>query len=126
MNKDSLVQKMEEGVASIRGFLDQNDGSTIQAISSTVRHGFESLKTHFVQNDRAQKAISEIKTKFEDLENAVISGDKELSRRLLDAVEKKISEYKNKKQNGEDPKTDDVIRLPSDSSDEDARKKPKE
>lgn len=117
MNKESLVQKMEEGVASVRGFLEQNDGSAIQAISSTVKHGFESLKTLFVQNDRAQKAVSEIKAKFEELENAVISGDKELSGRILDAVEKKIVEYKNRKPGGEEPKTDDVIQLPPEDSD---------
>lgn len=111
MNKESLVRKMEEGVASIRGLLNQNDGSTIQTISSTMRHGFESLKTVFVQNDRAQKAVTEIKSKFEELENAVIAGDKELSKRLLDAVEKKIAEYKNKKTDDTAPQ-DTVIELP--------------
>jgi len=110
MNKETLVRKMEEGVASVRDLLKQNNGSTIRAISNSVKHGFDSLKTAFTQNERAQKAVTEIRAKFDDLEKAVISGDKELSDKLLKTVEKKIKEYKARKNAAR--KSEKVIELP--------------
>lgn len=110
MNKEALVRKMEEGVASVRDLLKQNNGSTLQAISNSVKHGFDSLKTAFTQNELAQKAVTEIRAKFDDLEKAVISGDKELSDKLLKAVEKKIKEYKARKNAAR--KSKKVIELP--------------
>ncbi|MDL2210288.1 hypothetical protein LJC26_05740 [Desulfovibrio sp. OttesenSCG-928-O18] len=118
MDKESMVHKMEEGVTSVRDFLKQSDGSTIQAISNSVKHGFDSLKNAFTQNERAQKAVTDIRAKFNDLEKAVINGDKELSDKLLNAVEKKIKEYKARKEASR--KSKKVIALPP--AEKDAKK----
>ena len=123
MNKETLVRKMEEGVSSVRDLLKQNDGSTIQTISNSVKHGFDSLKTTFTQNERAQKAVTEIRAKFDDLEEAVISGDKELSDKLLKTVEKKIKEYKARKEAAR--KSKKVIELPPATTDAKKAAKPK-
>lgn len=105
MNKETLVRKMEEGVTSVRDLLNENDGSTIQAINKTVKQGFKSLKVGFTENERAQAAMAELKSKFEELEEAVISGDKKLSGKILAAVEKRINKFKAKESSSEKKKT---------------------
>lgn len=97
MNKDVLIAKLEEGTSTLRTVLRQHDGSTIKVLSETIRQGVDNLKTAFSQNETAQKAITEMKKYYDELGTAVERGDKELTDKLLTSIEKKLAEYKAKK-----------------------------
>ncbi|CAK7057330.1 MAG: hypothetical protein DELT_01291 [Desulfovibrio sp.] len=104
MNKQTLLAKLEDGVTSLRQMLEENDGSTLKTLKSSAKQGFESMKDAFTQNEKAQKAVADIKKHMEDFEQAVKNGDKDLSAKILDAAEKKIKEYKEKYCKDEEPK----------------------
>ena len=94
MNKDSIIQKVDEVVGNLREALRQNDGSTLSALASGVKQGFENARTAVYQNEKAQKALVELKKQLDEVEAAVHKGDKKLTSRLLDAIEGKIKKYK--------------------------------
>ncbi|MCC8193202.1 MAG: hypothetical protein LIP28_00945 [Deltaproteobacteria bacterium] len=105
MDKKDFIKKLDDGVSSLRDVLRENDGSTLKAIASSANQGFRMLKSAFAQNEKAQKAMSEIKKQFDEVEKAVKKGDRKLSAKLLAAVEKKIKSYKEKFDSPDTPKT---------------------
>lgn len=96
MNTDKLLGKLEDGIASLRQAIEENDGSALKTLKTSAKQGFENVKEAFTQNEKAQKAVADIKKHVDDLEEAVKKGDKELSSKVLNAAEKKIKEYKEK------------------------------
>ena len=96
MDKKKFIEVLEDSVSSIRGILQENEGSTLKAIATSANQGFKTLKTAFKQNEKAQSAVAEIKKHLEEVEKAVEKGDKKLSAKLLAAAEKKIKKYKEK------------------------------
>lgn len=96
MNTEKLLGKLEDGIASLRQAIDENDGSALKTLKTSAKQGFENVKDAFIQNEKAQKAVTDIKKHIDDLEEAVKNGDRELSAKVLSAAEKKIKEYKEK------------------------------
>ena len=96
MDKKTLLNKLDDGVSSLRGILQKNDGSTLKAIATSANQGFKSLKEAFEHSEKAQKAMAEIKKQCTDLEEAIKKGDKKLSSKLLAAAERSILKYKEK------------------------------
>ena len=96
MDKKTLVTKLDDGISTLREILQENDGSSIKALTASAGQGFRTLKTAFAQNEKAQRAVAEIKKQLDGLEEAIKKGDKRLSAKLLVAAEKKIQKYKAK------------------------------
>lgn len=104
MDKEKLVKKLEDGVSALREQLEKNEGSALAAVASnaragfeSLRSGFESLKTEIMEKEAAKKAAESIKGHLEDLENAVKKGDKKMSAKAVELMEKAIKELKEKK-----------------------------
>jgi len=96
MDKQALIRKLDEGVTFLRDVIQDNDGSTLKALAASAKQGFDGLKNAFEHNEKAQKAVAEIKQHMEEMEEAIKKGDKKLSAKLLAAAEKKIQKYKEK------------------------------
>lgn len=96
MDKKTLIRKLDDGIASLRGLLGENEGSALKTIASSAKQGLDSLKEAFEHNEKAQKAVDGIKKQCQELEEAITKGDKKLSAKLLSTAEKKLSAYKKK------------------------------
>ena len=96
MNKESIIRKAEDVVGSLREALQQNEGSTLATLASTVKQRFDSVRDTIARSDKAQKVGAELKKQFDEVEAAIHKGDKKLTAKLLDAVEKKIKKHKEK------------------------------
>ena len=104
MKKETVIAKLEEGTAALRAVIEQHDGSTIKAITDTIKQGVESMRGAFAQNETAQKAFGEMRKHYDELSGAVEKGDKELTDKLLTAIENKIAEYKGQNEGTENEK----------------------
>lgn len=103
MDKTVIIQKLEQGVSSLREHLEKSEGSTISAVSEgaksafdSARDGFESLKTSIMGNETAKKALENVKQYLDDLEKAVKEGDKKMSAKAMDVLEKAVKDLKEK------------------------------
>ncbi|MDL2269601.1 hypothetical protein LJC71_08220 [Desulfosarcina sp. OttesenSCG-928-A07] len=97
MDKNAIVQKLRDGIAALREALDKHDGSTLQALASTLKGRFESIKATVQQNEQTQKWIAQSKKYLDDLEASIKTGDKKLSARILDKAESFLGDDKEKK-----------------------------
>lgn len=93
-----IVEKLEGLVGSLRESLDKHDGSALQALFNNARDGIDSVKESLSESKRARKLWEDVKQLSEDLASAIKAGDKKLSGKILDALDKKIKEYKEKKE----------------------------
>ena len=96
MKKSELVDKIENIILSARDELSKNEGSTLQTLTNSIKSGYESVKASLDNSDKAQKVMGGVKQSMEELAQAVKAGDRKLSAKALDALEKKIREYKEK------------------------------
>ena len=55
MDEKDLLKKLDGGVSSLRGILQENDGSTLKAIAVSANQGLKSLKEAFAHSEKAQK-----------------------------------------------------------------------
>lgn len=108
MKKD-LMDTLEKMAAGLRQELERNDGSTLQAISSNLKQGYESVKGGIESNERARKILDGIKENMEEASKAIVAGDRKLSAKALEALEKRIREYRDK-QEPRNPASDDEIK----------------
>lgn len=99
-----IIEKLESAASSMRESLEKHDGSTLQAIWGNARDGLGNIKESISKNDKARVLLDDIKKLGEDLASAIKAGDKKLSAKILNALEKKIKEYK--KEEGEEEKED--------------------
>lgn len=97
MNKDTVIRKLEESLASLREALEKNEGSTLQTLAAGMKSVLDTAKTHVLQNDKTKKILSESKKYLGEFEKSVKSGDQKLSASLLDRAQKWLDEYKNRK-----------------------------
>ncbi len=104
MDKESLIQKLEERLEILRTQLDKHDGSALSAMAEGLRTGFESakrglenLKGAIMAQDAARKTLDSLKEHMDTLERAVKEGDKKMSAKLLDMMEKTIRDLKEKR-----------------------------
>lgn len=96
MKKEELLSKLETLVGGMREELGKNEGSTLQTISASMKSGYEGVKSAISGNDKAQKFLDSMKNNFGELSKTVKAGDRKLSAKTLDALEKLIREYKEK------------------------------
>ena len=97
MNKEALIQKMEEGVAALREQLDKNDGSALSAVASNARAGYDALKAAVMGNEKAKSALDSLKEHLDSLEKAVVAGDKKMSAKAVEVLEKALRDLKEKR-----------------------------
>lgn len=98
-----IVDKLDKMLCSMRELLDKHDGSTLQAIYANIRDGAASVKESITRNERARSLLEDIKKLTEDLGAAIKAGDRKLSGKIMETLEKKVQEYK-KEQDGEEKK----------------------
>lgn len=103
MDKATIIEKLEQGVASLREHLQKSEGSTLSAVAEgaksgfeSARAGFESLKTGIMENETARKALENVKEHLDDLEKAIKEGDKKMSAKAMDFLEKSVKDLKEK------------------------------
>lgn len=100
--KSSILNKIDGMVSSMRKALDENDGSTLKTISSSVKSGYDSVMDSFNKSEKAQTLWEDVKKLSDDFFMAVQDGDKKLSAKTLGALENKIKEYRAEKEKEED------------------------
>lgn len=105
MGRISLINKIENIVGFMREELEKNEGSTLQTISSSIKSGYENIKTGIQKNDRAQNFITDLKEQIEDLGDAIKIGDRKVSGKVLSTIEKRIQEFKAKYDVADDDET---------------------
>ena len=88
MDKASIIQKMENTLNALRAELARNNGSTLATISANVKAGLQAAKAGVLANDNAGNLLDKFREKIDDLERSLKSGDKTLSAKALDAMEK--------------------------------------
>lgn len=96
MNKETLIQKMEEGVAVLREQLDKNDGSALGALAGNAKAGYEALKAALMGNEKTKSALESLKEHLDSLEKAVIAGDRKMSAKAVEVLEKAVKDLKEK------------------------------
>ena len=101
MNKETLIRKMEEGVAALREQLANNDGSALSALASNAKAGYAALKVAVMGNEKARHALDSLKEHLDSLEKAVVAGDKKMSAKAVEVLEKALNDLKEKKDDGE-------------------------
>lgn len=101
MGSNKFLDKLDKIINSAREGLEKHDGSTLQAIANNIRDGLASarsslggVKDSLSQNEKAMTLLDDVKKLGEDLGSAIKSGDKKLSAKILDLIDKKIKEYK--------------------------------
>lgn len=101
MDKKKLIKKFEDAVLALRAQLTKNDGSSLSAVSSQIKSGYESLRSELVGNEKAQRMRESLNDHMDNLEKAIHKGDKKLSAGILDLLEKTVKELKEKEQKKE-------------------------
>lgn len=96
MNKLDLVQKLEDAINSFKQEVDKNEGSTLTTIANTISSGFDSLMDSISSNKKAQKMGDALRKHLNDLEDAIIQGDKKISATAMSAMQKGVQELKKK------------------------------
>lgn len=103
MNKETLIRKLEEGVAALREQLEKNDGSALSALASNAKAGYATLKIAVMGNEKARNALESLKGHLDSLEKAVVAGDKKMSAKAVDVLEKALADLKDKNDTGQPP-----------------------
>lgn len=98
MYRETLIRKMEEGVAALREQLAKNDGSALSAMADSAKTGYEALRTAFMENEKARNALDSLKGHLDSLEKAIVAGDKKMSAKAVELLEKAVGELKEKKE----------------------------
>ncbi|MDR1124678.1 MAG: hypothetical protein LBM64_01240 [Deltaproteobacteria bacterium] len=96
MKKNDIITKLQAMAASAREELNKNDGSTLQTISNAIMGGYESVRASIAESDRTKKALTAAKQYLNQAGKAIKSGDRKLSSKTLDALDKLLKEHKNK------------------------------
>jgi hypothetical protein len=103
MDKTTILQKIEESIQSYKEQLGKHEGSTLSAMATGAKAGFESamtgleqLKNSVMGNEKAQKTVENIKEHMGKLEAAIKEGDKKVSARAVEKMENLLKEYREK------------------------------
>lgn len=104
-----IADKLDRMLGSMRESLDKHDGSTLQALYSNIKDGLGNVKDSLARSERAQTLLEDIKKLTEDLAAAVKAGDKKLTAKIVEALEKKVKEYK--KEQDDDDDSDSPLKL---------------
>ena len=96
MNRSQLVSKLEDTVRTLKEQLDKNDGSGLSAMAVGAKAGFDSLKGMIASNEKARIALDSAKIQALKLEEAIRKGDKKVSARAVDMMEKAVRDLKDR------------------------------
>lgn len=94
MDKQRLIETLENTLQKMRDELAKNEGSTLQAMGSNIKLNYESFKAYLDNNDTARGFIDNMKTTVSHFESALKEGDKQLSASLLQKAESLLAEYR--------------------------------
>lgn len=100
MDKDLMLQKIEDAVHGLRTQVDKNEGSTLLTLFNTAKAAFNSVKDMVASalgSEKAKQAVQTFKERMDDLEAAIKNGDKKLSTKALDAMERVVKDLREKK-----------------------------
>lgn len=96
MNKTDLFKKLEDAINSFKQEVEKNDGSTLSTIGNTISSGIDSLVGAISSNSKAQKVVDKFNKHMNELEEAIIKGDKKISATAISAIQKGMQELKKK------------------------------
>ena len=96
MNKIDLVRKMEEYVGAYRQQLDKYEGSSLSMLSNQAKNGIKALKSTVKNNEQAGKALESLREYMDKFEQAVKSGDRKVSAKAVEMMEKTLRNLKEK------------------------------
>ena len=94
MDKSSILRKLDDYVREFREQLEKHDGSSMTAISSNAQAAFDRLKDSLKTNEHAKSALAGIREGMGKVEAALKQGDKKLSAKTLELMEKAIADLK--------------------------------
>lgn len=90
MDKAALADKLEGVIQELREELEKNEGSTLSAIGTSIKLGYESLKASIMGNEATHKGLEAFKEQVEKFEEAIKKGDRQMSAKALDMMENAI------------------------------------
>ena len=96
MDKASILQKLDEYVREYREQLEKHDGSSMTTISSNAQAAFERLKDSLMAHEQAKSVLAGIREGMGKVEEAFRQGDKKLSAKTLELMEKAVADLKRK------------------------------
>lgn len=103
MDKAGILQKIEESVKAYKEQLEKHEGSTLSAMATGAKAGFESvmsglenLKSSIMENEKAQKTLDNMKEHLAKLESSIKEGDKKMSSMAVEKMEELLKEYREK------------------------------
>ena len=96
MNKNDLLVKMEKYVQTYRAQLEKNDGLTMSVLSSQASIGLKAITNAVKSNEHTAKALQTLREGMDKLEEAVKKGDRKVSAKALDLMEKALANLRSK------------------------------
>ena len=96
MNKIDLLRKMEEYVGAYRQQLDKYEGYSLSMLSNQAKNGIKALKKAVKNNEQADKALESLHEYMDKFEQAVKSGDRKVSTKAVEMMEKILRNLKTK------------------------------
>lgn len=96
MNKTDLIKKLEDAINSFKQEVEKNEGSTLATIGNTISSGIDSLVEALSSSKKAQILSEKFNKHMNELEDAIIRGDKKISATAMSALQKGVQEIKKK------------------------------
>ena len=96
MKKNDIISKLQSMATSVREELGKNEGSTLQTISNAIKNSYESVRASIAESDRTKKALTTAKQYLDEAGKAIKSGDRKLSTKALDALDKLLKDHQDK------------------------------
>ena len=94
MDKNSLLERLQDVVHTLRDQLNQNETSVVDSVVNAAKVGYETLKAGLSGKDGVKFALEKFKEHIESFEKALKTGDRETATRTLEAMESTIANLK--------------------------------
>lgn len=94
MDKQKVIDTLENVVQSFREQLASNNISAVSNISNAAKLGFETLKARISGTEMDEQAIGMFKTYAESFEDALRKHNRDAAMKALDDMEKSIQDLR--------------------------------
>lgn len=95
MDRQKIIESMEEIIQSCRRQLIENNESIMANIGNTAKLAFGTIKAKITGTDYDVTLIDTFHKAVSDFEHAIKNKDKERATQILDEMESYIEKYKN-------------------------------
>lgn len=113
MDRQKIVKNIEEYLRSFRDQVEKNEGSGFGALTEGAKSCLSGLKASILENERARSAAGSLRDYAEKLEQAARKGDKQLTSKALDLMEKALRDLRAKQDDEADSSKNDDEGKPS-------------